>query len=99
MSQRVYRFEVPIDDLAHDLRLFGNPLGVACRNPEAVEFWAVHDDNSKVELAPRRSFIVVGTGHALPANWWRHWGHAISGPIVWHLIELSTHDQRSAVLP
>lgn len=79
---RILRYEIPVDDQEHELRV-GRIVHVAARTPEAVEVWAedyVHPWG--------RKFMVVGTGHDFPLGW-RHVGSALSfsGYLVWHLLE------------
>ncbi|MDX3520714.1 hypothetical protein [Streptomyces scabiei] len=73
MADSVYRYEVPVDDRWHPLQLSGRILHVGCRNPRAVEVWALHTDQP-TEI---RGFRVYGTGHPL----------APGGQLVWHLFE------------
>lgn len=84
MADAIYRYEVPVDDRWHPLQLSGSILHVACRNPRAVEVWALHVDGPTVT----RSFRVYGTGHPLPPGI-EYIGTAIApgGQLVWHLIE------------
>lgn len=82
----IYRYEVPVDDQRHRIRLFGDPTGIGCRQHGVVEFWALHNDG--IGGGQERVFTVVGTGHQLPHDVWHVWGHALDGPFVWHLIEV-----------
>ena len=84
----IHRYEVPVDDATHTFELHSEPLAVGLRKPLVVEFWAVHND--LIRFGQVRAFCVVGTGHPLPSNFVRHWGHAydFKGEIVWHLIEV-----------
>jgi len=86
-GERIYRFEVPVDDQWHEFTLWGDPLAVECRDPSVVEFWARHHDDPIVPGVVR-SFVVVGTGHRVPKDA-RYWGTAIvpGGQLVWHLLE------------
>lgn len=86
-TRRIYRYEVPVDDQWHEFALHGAPVAVGCRDPRFVEFWAMHDDG--YDPGPVRRFIVVGTGHPLPARAHRHVGIAVApgGQLVWHLME------------
>jgi len=86
VTQRIFRYEVPVDDKWHDFELFGDPLAVGARRLDTVEFWAL---NAGPTLVQQRSFMVVGTGQELPDNYQRHWGTAIAGngALVWHLLE------------
>lgn len=87
MSARIHRYQVPVDDQVHVIELNGTPAHVGCRDPEVVEFWAIHRDG--VPLRPYR-FTVAGTGHVLPEGC-RVWGTATApgGTYVWHLIEVT----------
>lgn len=93
-GDRIFRYEVPIDDEWHTIEIFGDPLAVFCRYTTTVEFWAANS-------GPRqpRAFIVVGTGHEVPEDS-LYWGSALSphlhvggvgevsaGRFVWHLLE------------
>jgi hypothetical protein len=80
----IYRYEVPVDDRWHPLQFSGPVLHVACRNPYAVELWALHTDEPK----PTRSFRIYGTGQPLPDGL-EYIGTALApgGQLVWHLFE------------
>lgn len=84
-GDRIYRYEVPVDDRWHEFDLTGDPLAVGCRSRGVVEFWACH---SEIALSTHRTFLVVGTGHTLPTGV-RHWGTVVTpgGQLVWHLVE------------
>lgn len=84
MPDAIYRYEVPVDDRWHPLQLSGRIVHVDCRNPRAVEVWALHTDCSPLT----RSFRVYGTGHPLPPDV-QHRGTAIApgAQLVWHLME------------
>ena len=87
MSDRIYRYEVPVDDRVHHFSLSGDPLAVGQRKRGVVEFWAVHHDTDDPD---ERHFTVVSTGQPLPPSFLCHWGHAydMDGALVWHLIEV-----------
>jgi hypothetical protein len=82
---KVFRFEVPVDDQWHEIRVNTDPVHVAARQADVVEFWAPVTDN-----APQipRKFRVYGTGHPVPPGCW-HRGTAIApgGALVRHLFE------------
>ena len=84
-NERIYRYEVPVDDQWHTFQLSGNPLAVNCRHMTTVEFWT---RSNNVDPGLERSFIVVGTGHPIPAET-HYWGTAVApgGMLVWHLLE------------
>jgi len=86
---RIYRYEVPVDDRWHEVALYGDPIHVDCRQLNIVEFWAIHCEARDSVPTWTRSFMVVGTGHELPPDYWRTWGSVIApgGLLVWHLIE------------
>ena len=70
MGQRIYRYEVPVDDQWHAIDMQGGqPLLVGCRKLRTVEFWACHDD---AEPTYRCSFRVIGTGQQMPENPFYH---------------------------
>jgi len=82
------RYEVPIDDRAHSVRLTGSPVAVAALSTSyGVEFWAEHTDG-----APEhdRAYQVFGTGHALPegAKWAGTCPRTGDG-FVWHLFDVT----------
>jgi hypothetical protein len=95
VTERIFRYEVPVDGDWHDLELHGPVLHVACRKADVVELWAAHRDTPLTAGAARipQRFTVVGTGHALPVHesHWLHVGTAIApgGELVWHLIKES----------
>ena len=82
----VHRYEVPVDDRPHRHILGGPIVHVAGRFVDAVEFWAIHDDDGE---QAQRTFQVVDTGEEIPAGA-THVGSAIApgGRFVWHLFEL-----------
>ncbi len=90
MSRQIFRYEVPVDDREHRIKIGSDPLAVGCTSPERVEFWAIDDLGAMVE----RAFTVVGTGHPLPPTYVKHWGAAVvpigRGRVVWHLVEVES---------
>lgn len=88
--RRIFRYEVPVDDMVHEIHGAGTPLAVGCRDPRVVEFWAINDSDV---LPMPRFFTVVGTGHSLDRlRCPRHRGTAVApgGALVWHLIEVES---------
>lgn len=85
---RIYRYEVPVDDTLHSFSLWGDPLAVGCRDTYVVEFWAEYSDNHPNKIRPR-TFFTVGTGHEIMYPF-KYWGVAVApgGLLVWHLLEL-----------
>lgn len=85
-ERRMFRYEVPVDDGAHEFSLSGDPVAAAATSAgRVVEFWAEHIDGGGL----LRYFRVFGTGHPLPANarWVATCPGTASG-LVWHLFEL-----------
>lgn len=84
----IYRYEVPVDDKYHVIKLAGDPTGVGLRRMGMVEFWAIHNEDVGEQ---DRTFLVVGTGHEIPNNVHKVWGYAYDagGQLVWHLVEVS----------
>jgi hypothetical protein len=84
----IYRYEVDLfKPVTH--RLMGNPLAVANRDSAsaALEFWAEYDPEFE-GTAIARTFMVIGTGHPIPASA-RYWGTAPrKHGMVFHLYEL-----------
>lgn len=89
--RRIFRFEVPVDDQPHRIALNAGPIAIGCRQPDRVEFWAIHDDDPE-SFVGHRTFIVVGTGHPLPARVRAVHGTAVApgGQLVWHLVEVES---------
>jgi hypothetical protein len=89
--RRIFRYEVPVDDQLHTIALNAGPISVGCRQPDRVEFWAIHDDDA-ASYSGSRIFIVVGTGHPLPAKVRAVHGTAVApgGDLVWHLVEVES---------
>lgn len=87
--ERVLRYEVPVDDQAHDIDLSGagNVLHVASRQADKVEFWALDCGTTVPKV--KRVFVVVGTGHPYPDHW-IYVGTALAaeGALAWHLMEV-----------
>lgn len=88
-ARRMFRYEVPVDDRPHPVRLSGDPVAAACTVTGwtvLVEFWAECD-----ESVPQvtRSFQVFGTGHPLPPGArWAGTCPRTPGGLVFHLFEL-----------
>lgn len=84
MPLAIYRYEIPVDDLWHELPLSGDLLHVAARQADTVELWAFNGGSTTM-----RTFRVFGTGQPLPGNEpivYR--GTALApGGLVWHLME------------
>ena len=85
-----YRYEIPVDDQWHTLRLTPHTevLHVAARDPRVVEFWIEFDDMfTQVD----RWFRVFGTGQPQQGAPMRHVGSVVTadGLLVWHLYEAS----------
>lgn len=82
----VYRYQVPVDDRAHEIELRGPLLTVGCRSIYTVEFWAWHDD----DVPPSTGrYQVYGTFHEIPAGaLWCGTAVAPGGQLVWHLFKL-----------
>lgn len=99
MSHRIYRYEIPVDDQWHTLRLSGPIVHVDCRDVRTVELWAWAGAQPEHD----RELRVYGTGHEIDIpededKWVHHLGTALSptgpgpfsqpyGQIVWHLVE------------
>lgn len=79
------RVAIPVDDAWYTVQMRGPIVHVATRVPDEVEVWWL---NAPTTPPHTREFIVVGTGHDIPA-YCRHVGSAIvpSGTLVWHLFE------------
>lgn len=83
LNERIYRYEVPVDDQWHEIRTMGDPLHVCARDPRVVEFWARYTPGAPHGVL--RRFLVVGTGQPMPEDVMYH-GTAVAGPLVWHLV-------------
>lgn len=84
----ILRYEVPVDDEWHTLRLSGPIVHVATRRREVVEVWATTDGFGPSDYDLR----VFGTGQPIPADppgEVCHVGTAIvpGGALVWHLMQ------------
>lgn len=81
----VFRYEVPVDDAAHDRLLQGDIVKVEAKDLYTVEFWAEKMPSS---IQVPRLFRVYGTGHPIPESA-KYVGTCsrVSG-LVWHLYEL-----------
>jgi hypothetical protein len=90
VAERMYRYEVPVDDRPHEVTSVGIAVHVEA-TAHTVEFWALHVDGA---TPATRTFQVFGTGHALPPNARWH-GTAPRTPegLVWHLFELVADDE------
>ncbi len=83
----ILRYEVPVDDQWHAVKLGGPIVHVAARLSHVVEIWA--EDHKDSTLRRERLFRVYGTGQ--PCVEGVHVGTAITanGALVWHLREAS----------
>lgn len=82
---RIFRYEIPVDDRWHTVRLPGPIVHVATRRPDAVEVWATTAGFGPYDV----DLTVVGTGQPYPADpEIIHVGTAIipGGALVWHLL-------------
>lgn len=86
MSNRIFRYEVPVDDQWHVITGTSDPLSVGCRNPGIVEFWAWE----RPDVTMHTEYRVVGTGQPIDGPM-SHQGTAIApgGHLVWHLVRRS----------
>jgi hypothetical protein len=87
MSQRIYRYEVPVDDRWH-IFTCEPPLWVGCRNHGFVEFWAYPaQETGDSGITDAQHLRVYGTGHEMPDEL-RHVGSTMTpdGALVWHLM-------------
>lgn len=80
----VFRYEVPVDDRWHRIEIDGEPLHVAGRHVDVVEFWALAGTGQPTEA---REYRVFGTGHALPDEPLTFRGTVVHPALVWHLFE------------
>lgn len=86
-TTRILRFEVPVDDEWHLIRVPRNSvLHVDCRFARSVEFW-MREHESGTEV---RAYRVYGTGQPIPATA-SYEGTALApgGRAVWHLFSAS----------
>jgi hypothetical protein len=82
-EQTIHRYQIPVDDEWHMLRLSGAVLHVAARDSMSVGVWALVGTEP-----PRRwEFRVFGTGQPLPSLRTVHVGTTLAygGRLVWHL--------------
>lgn len=80
----IFRYEVPVDDEWHTVRLSGPIVHVATRRLDVVELWATTNGFGAYDV----DLMVVGTGHPYPSADVEHVGTAIvpGGAYVWHLL-------------
>lgn len=88
MSQRIFRFQVPVDGEWYAFDLNGPVVHVAARTEDIVEFWTVYDDVDPVTTDRSQSFKVLATGQLIPTDA-KYVGTAVtpSGRLVWHLVQ------------
>lgn len=84
MTNRIFRYEVPVDGRWH-IVTSGPVLHVGCRDEDFVEFWA--DAPEEGVVAETRHFRVFGTGHPMPDGL-VYVGTAVApgDRYVWHLV-------------
>lgn len=85
MPLTIYRYEVPVDDQWHELRLSGDLLHIAARKADTVELWAFSDGSP----GATRAFRVFGTGQPLPDDATIGYQGTTLAPsgLVWHLFD------------
>lgn len=78
----VLRYEIPVDDLWHTVRVQDRMLHVAARHPGVVEFWT---EETEGYLSHELQLRVFGTGHLIPDDA-TYFGTALAPyGLVWHL--------------
>lgn len=95
MTARMLRFEVPVDDQWHTIRIpYGGIRDIGCRRPDAVEFWAEAWGEGDASWEPRQ-FRVFGTGQPYDPHAVMFQGTVVApgGQLVWHLFQ--KHEPRS----
>lgn len=82
----VYRYEVPVDDKPHEIRLHGPyTFRVESRDSSTVEFWAeYHPGHAEIPVV----FQVYGTGHQIPDDAIIVGTTQRVNGLVWHLYEI-----------
>jgi hypothetical protein len=92
VTTRILRYEVPVDDQWHLIRVSrASQLTVGCRNERVVEFWARESGATQV-----LAFRVYGTGQPTPVG--AHYeGTAVApgGRLVWHLLSAEAEPSAS----
>jgi hypothetical protein len=82
--QRIYRYEVPVDEEWHKITLTGPILHVASRESDIVEFWSWTNDHPPISYM----FKAFGTGWPVPeiVSSIQYVGTALAtNGFVWHL--------------
>lgn len=78
----IWKFEIPVTDRPLVTMPAGaRVLHVAEARPDLLWLWAEVDTDAPTE---QREFVIVGTGHPLPAVS-EHHGTVQTGPFVWHV--------------
>ena len=87
MSERIFRFEVPVDNQWHRLPA-QYTLSVGSRIPGVVEFWCRETDNNDME------YRVYGTGHPIECEFLYEGSvyDASTNSLVWHLVSRTPRD-------
>lgn len=96
-QRRILRFEIRVDDKLHEIaagdvvlvsEYRGRNLGGDAS--ERVEVWvdATLPERWPTEQGDVRRVQVFGTGQRLPRNAGAWVGSAVSGPFVWHVLEM-----------
>ena len=60
----VLRESVPVDDTWHTLPITGDVVHVACRTPDRVDVWFIHNPAAPADR--QRTLRVYGTAHSVP---------------------------------
>ena len=88
-GRKMYRYEMGTGG-RHAFTLSGDPVAVAAKTPDLIEFWAENNGSSQ---RPARIYQVFGTGDPLPegARWIGTCARVsgLASGLVWHLYELA----------
>jgi hypothetical protein len=92
MTERVFRYDIPIYGEPRELEFAVGPLHVEAREigidsgSWVLDVWALHVDGQEVQA---RTFQVFGTGWELPSNArYQMTANRARNGLVWHLFEL-----------
>lgn len=89
MSSQILKWDIPVDDGAHQVSSGLGVVHVACQHDyESVQIWTLED--SETVGATPRWYQVFGTGQPIPKNA-HHVGTALSaqGSLVWHVFDVT----------
>lgn len=88
MSKTIWKFHLPIQDsVTLEMPAGAKVLHIAATLDGALQLWAEVEAGRPVAA---RTFLVYGTGFAMPDDPGSHVATVVADPFVWHVYESET---------